>query len=145
MDQSSLLLAAKKLIIKHEDLKTHLYKDSLGFLTIAVGYNIQVRGLPTDICMELFDRVVVQENLHDLNQCLWFQTLSEARAAVIVDMTYNIGFKKLLEFHEMIQAIKDKDYDKAADAMLSSLWASQVKGRAIEDAEIMRSGVMPNA
>jgi len=142
MDQSSLLLTAKKLIIKHEDLKNHLYKDSLGFWTIAVGYNIQVRGLPTDICMELLDRVVVEENLNDLNQCLWFKTLNEPRAVAIIDLCYNVGFKNLLEFHDMIEAIKEKNYNKAADAMLNSKWAHQVKSRAFEDAEIMRTGML---
>jgi len=40
----------------------------------------------------------------------------------------------------MLAAIKEGNFDSAADSMLNSLWAKQTKGRAVELAKIMREG-----
>ena len=66
--------------------------------------------------------------------------LGQARQNVCVNMIFNLGLKGFLGFKKMIAALEQQDYETAADEMIDSLWAEQVKGRAVELAEIMRHG-----
>ena len=47
---------------------------------------------------------------------------------------------RLKLFKNMWSAIHRKDYERAADEMLDSRWAEQVKGRATRLSDIMRTG-----
>ncbi len=71
----------------------------------------------------------------------WVARLDEARQGVLVDMAFNMGIQKLLGFHNTLALIHDGKYIMAAQNMLKSLWAQQVKGRAQRLARIMSSGV----
>ena len=55
-------------------------------------------------------------------------------------MAFNLGVPRLCKFYRMWAGIHEKDFDAAADEMLNSLWASQVKSRAYELANMMREG-----
>jgi len=55
-------------------------------------------------------------------------------------MAYNLGLGGLNKFQNMIKAIDDGDYSKAASEMLASRWASQVGDRAERLAKLMRTG-----
>ena len=55
-------------------------------------------------------------------------------------MCFNLGETKLLKFEKMIKALNAKDYNRAANEMLSSKWSKQVPLRAERLAEIMREG-----
>lgn len=138
-DETALLLAAKKLITKHEGLKTHLYKDSLGNFTIGIGYDIQSRGLPLPVINQL-----CEEDIHyhysALSKYLWFQLLNDARKIVILDLAYNLGQVGLMKLESLIIELQKKNYSEAAKVMLQFEWAKQVGQRAIEDAKIMETG-----
>jgi lysozyme len=69
----------------------------------------------------------------------FFSALSDPRQAVILDMSFNLGLNGLLEFKEMLAALKAGDYERAADEMLNSKWAQQTGRRAVENAYIMRN------
>ena len=71
----------------------------------------------------------------------WFPNLDQVRQDVLIDMAYNLGFFGLSTFKNTLAYIANGNYDKAADNMLKSKWATQVKGRAEELAEMMRTGV----
>jgi len=66
--------------------------------------------------------------------------LNEARARVIMNMVFNMGIQSVLGFKKMWAAIYEGNFNKAADEMMDSKWASQVGGRAEELAGIMRRG-----
>ena len=66
--------------------------------------------------------------------------LSPARQDVIINMAYNLGLGGLFGFKMMWAALYRGDYDTAADEMLNSRWARQVKGRAVRLADEMRKG-----
>jgi lysozyme len=55
-------------------------------------------------------------------------------------MCFNLGLQGLLGFKDMMLAIEAEDYDRAANEMLESKWATQVGERAICLAGIMRHG-----
>lgn len=70
-----------------------------------------------------------------------WHNLSDPRRLALVDMVFNMGVKRVREFKLMLAAMEAGDYDSAANQMLDSAWAHQVKGRAIQLARIMRTGV----
>ena len=70
----------------------------------------------------------------------WWRSMSDLRQDVLANMCFNLGIGKLEGFHNTLAAMKAHDYESAADHMLDSAWARQVKGRATRLAEQMRSG-----
>ena len=129
----------KRSVIGHEGMSNFPYEDTLGNTTIGIGYNLTTRGLP--------DEWINKQYLEDVNyfyQCLsqfvWFHQLNTDRQIALIDMAF-MGWKKFLSFRNMLQALSLHNYERAADEMLDSLWASQVKGRAQQLADAIRSGV----
>lgn len=116
------------------------YRDSVGKLTIGVGRDLDDVGLREDeISLMLNNDVSVAEFACD---ALFpsFKTLSDNRKAVLVNMAFNLGMERLAGFRDMRKAIAKGDFDKAADAMMDSLWARQVGDRAKRLEKLMRSG-----
>ena len=64
----------------------------------------------------------------------------EVRQAVLLDMIFNLGMARLGYFKKMFRALSEGEYYKASIEMLDSLWASQVKRRAIKLAQMMKDG-----
>ena len=89
--------------------------------------------------------MILRNKIHNIKEEMidrydWIVMLTSERRNVIIDMAYNMGFAGLNTFRKMIRAIRNCDWDKAADEMLDSKWAKQVGGRAKELAKIMREG-----
>jgi lysozyme len=115
--------------------------DTVGKVTIGVGHNLTDKGIPDSIVDELLkidigDATKAAETLPIYNQ------LDPIRQTVLVDMVFNIGLESLNQFVNMLSAIKRRDYEAAANNMLSSKWAHQVGSRAIELARIMKEGIL---
>jgi lysozyme len=84
----------------------------------------------------------LQNVYHDLDRDLpWWTDLNDVRQRVLCNMCFNLGMSKLSGFKNTLAAMRQGRYDAAADGMLNSAWASQVKGRAIRLADMMRNGV----
>lgn len=124
-------------ITRHEGKRRVLYEDSLGIPTIGVGHNLS---------KPISDMAIAQILRDDVNEayseCLhafpWFADLTLPRQWVMIDMCFNMGLAKLLVFKKFLQAMSLGDYDTAANEMLDSLWAKQVKNRALELATMIR-------
>lgn len=128
-----------EMIKRHEGFVSHGYKDSLGYLTIGYGRLIDSRkhgGISEDEAEYLLKNDIERVE-KQLNRIEWYQNLDDKRKAVIVNMAFNLGITGLLQFKNMIAAIERKDYVRASMEMLNSRWASQVKRRADELADIM--------
>lgn len=126
-------------LILHEGLKLKPYKDSEGFLTIGIGRNLEGKGITKEEALFLLKNDI-DDALSNLKGLDWFYQLNYARQKVIIDMTVNLGFKGLLKFERMIEAIKAKDFDRAAYEMEDSLWYHQVKTRAKRLIRMMKTG-----
>lgn len=70
----------------------------------------------------------------------WFEGLNLARKCVLIDMSFSLGIKKLVEFTRMLEALAVGDFDIASAEMLSSLWAVHLGERALALAKIMWDG-----
>ena len=127
------------LLIRHEGMRLHPYRDSVGKLTIGVGRNLEDVGIT-----EQEARLLLENDLRgiigELERMPWFPSLDETRKMALIDMGFNLGLPRLLGFKRMIAAIEAGDWSRAADEMLDSRWAEQVGARAEELAEMMREG-----
>jgi lysozyme len=133
------LTKLEKLLIKHEGLKLKPYRDSVGKLTIGVGRNLDDCGITENEAYYLLENDI-EKFIGELLKFDWFKELDEVREGIILNMTFNLGIAKLLQFKNMIEALKVKDYKKASNEMLNSKWATQVKNRAFELAQMMLIG-----
>ncbi len=127
-------------LVKHEGLRLFPYTDTVGKLTIGVGRNLSDVGMSKREAMDLLD--------HDLDACItdlsampWFLALDAVRQRVLVDMRFNLGPDRFRAFHRTLAAVQQGDYVTAAEQMLKSKWATQVKGRATRLARMMATGM----
>lgn len=73
---------------------------------------------------------------------IWMH-LTEPRQCVLTDMAFNIGQARLGKFVNMLDAIRKSQWQRASDELLDSVYAKQVKGRAIKNAHVLLTGVWP--
>ncbi len=133
------LIKLKASLIKHEGLKHFPYVDTMGNITIGIGYNLSDRGISESwINQQYQDDVSYYYN--ELYKFKWYRELDPSRQIVLIDMAF-MGLNHLMSFTKMFVALEKKDYKTAAQEMLDSLWAKQVKGRAQELARAMETGI----
>lgn len=133
---------AISLIKVHEGYSAKLYWDTAKppRATIGYGWNISDCGI-----RESEANLRLQNDVNDVIASLeklypFFNQLNDARKAAITDMAFNLGIRKFSLFKNLIKFLSQEDYEKAADAMLDSLWALQVKGRAKKLSQMIRTG-----
>jgi lysozyme len=134
-----LLAKLKRSLVEHEGHANFPYPDSVGKLTIGIGYNLSDRGLPDEWINQQYQQDV-QYFYNQLNEFPWFNQLNADRQIVLIDMAF-MGIKKFMGFKRMIAALERADYIDAANEMMDSKWADQVKSRAMQLAVAMSSGV----
>jgi lysozyme len=135
--------ALERQLIAHEGLRTDLYKCTAGKWTIGIGHNIQDRGLTRDQCLLIFRDDVATVIGELVASFPWFEDLDPVRQAVLVDMAFNLGTRKLAKFGNTLAAVRRGDYRAASVHMLQSLWAEQVGRRSLTLATMMETGVNP--
>ena len=128
----------KEMIQRHEGYRPYVYYDSLGFPTAGYGHAFLPKSpISHDVAVLLFKEDFCRAK-RDYDKLKL--DLDPVRRGVILDMLYNLGLSRFRGFSNMIDALNQGDYDKAAVEMLDSLWSKQVKGRAGRLAKMMREG-----
>jgi lysozyme len=129
----------KNLLIKHEQLKQFPYVDKTGHLTIGIGRNLTTRGVSVSESLYLCDDDILYFT-DKLNQFVsFFNLLSDNRKTVLVDICFNVGVNGLLNFKNMLSALENSDFDKAAEEILDSKAAQQCPERYQQLAQIMKT------
>lgn len=143
------------LVADHEGFRSMQYLCTAGDWTIGYGYNLNVN--PLNLSVEKIQQLkthgigkvearkylvlMLEKCERELSGKLaWWSKLNLARQAVLLDMAYNVGIVGLLGFKKMLAALERGDYAKAANEMLESKWAKQVKTRATHLVQIMITG-----
>jgi len=129
----------KSQLERHEGLRLRVYKDTVGVNTIGYGRNLDDVGITREEADHML-AADIERVERDLNMVDEYMDLDRIRQTVIANMVFNLGFSGLMQFKRMWAAISRKDYAAAAREMLDSTWRKQVGNRAIELAEIMRTG-----
>ncbi len=135
-------------VMADEGFRSEAYQDVVGVWTIGYG-TTRIFGVPvTEQTSDILQRIARDILRADLYQALIdaqavvanFATHNPVRQEVLVNMAYNLGRSGLAGFRKMIVALADEYYETAADEMLDSKWAGQVKTRAIRLHNRMREG-----
>lgn len=120
------------------------YQDHLGYWTIGVGRLIDKRkrgGLSAEESAYLLSNDIDKRDKELQKRLPWAVKLDEARYGVLLNMAFQMGVDGLLGFTNTLELIRTGSYEKAAEGMLSSLWAKQTPARAKRLAVQMRTGV----
>lgn len=125
-----------------EDFRASVYPDSLGYWTIGYGTLVDERkgGGITQAEAEylLANRLWIAEQ--DCESLPAYLDLSPPRQAVLIEMRFILGAKGIRQFTKMFAALVLQDYEHSAAEILNSRMATQIKGRAVEMFEQMKSG-----
>ena len=129
-------------IKRQEGLRLEAYQDTLGNWTVGYGHT---PAFPGQMITEAEAEALLMQDLNAAQTYLltalpWCSSLAVPRYCVLWNMTFNMGIAHLLEFRLMLEAVRNANYKEAARQMMNSLWASQVKERAVELAEQMETG-----
>lgn len=136
------------LLILHEGYKTKPYEDTVGKLTIGVGFNLTDVGLyPNEIDFILRNRIQLVEEFLE-RKVPFYNELDPVRKAVLQDMCYNMGeepfdYDGYKDWPIFLGQVQSGDYVSAAANMLSTKWASQVGQRAVRLSKMMETGLWP--
>ena len=128
----------KKQLIEHEGLRLEPYRCTAGKLTIGVGHNLDDKPISRDVAM-----LMLQDDIDDCIQDLQrnimcFDALPPHVKEALINLCFNMGINRLLQFKKTLSYISTEDYDKAAEELLDSRYATQVGKRAIDVSNMIR-------
>ena len=145
---ADILAIAQPQVASDEGCRLTAYPDPLsGGDPWTIGYGATGAGIARgtvwtqDRCdADLLQRLTALCAILD-TQIPWWRALGAARAAVLVNMAYNLGIHGLLGFPHMLACCQASDWAGAHDQMLSSTWAKQLPERSLRLASQMQTGV----
>lgn len=140
---------------EHEGFRSRVYKCSLGFDTVGIGYCIPANplklskseikslydvGISRDKAIHYLKLVCNQIESRLIRELRWFDALDSNTKFVLINMAYQMGVDGLLKFDNTLGLIKEGKLAQASKEMLQSKWAKQTPNRAKELATILSSG-----
>jgi lysozyme len=135
----------KERLIRSEGYKHKPYTDTVGKLTIGVGFNLTDVGLyDEEISFILDNRIrLVRETLKGN---MVYLSLDPVRQGVLEDMCFNMGPEPfdgdgVKDWPIFMGQLAREDYKAAAANMRKTKWAKQVGQRATKLARIMETGI----
>jgi lysozyme len=130
----------QKMLIRQEGYRRHVYTDTTGHSSIGFGRNLAAKGISTDEAIVLLNDDI-QDTIHALvSHIPWYVDMNEARQSALISMAFNLGIDGLLQFHEMLSALKSEQWLLAHARCLDSLGAKQAPERYTEIANIFLTG-----
>jgi lysozyme len=146
MISEELEVQIKEDLVKHEGCKTEVYLCSEGIPTAGIGHMLLgVDGLevgddvPMEAVLEWFDNDYKEAVTDCCALFLNFASLPDQVKRVLVNMAFNLGRHRLSKFKNMIKAVNEGNWVKAADEMVDSRWYNQVGNRSVELENWMRN------
>lgn len=127
----------KDQLILHEGLELKSYTCSAGYITLGVGRNVEELGITEEEARYLLDNDILRVSKELDTAIPWWREMSEVRQRVVVDMVFNLGISRFLNFKLAISAMLNQDWEEAAAQMLDSKWADQVGQRSHRLAKAM--------
>ena len=149
-----------KMIAIHEGIVLSVYQDHLGINTVGIGRNLDDRGITDGELLfmnktidDIYDDGLTQEEAYYL--CMndiaivekellaskpIVNRLNAVRQMILIDMAFNMGVPRLMQFKNMWLAIEKVNYLLACEEMIDSRWAGQVGSRAMKLSVAMKNG-----
>ena len=139
----------KEDLIRHEGYVAEIYLCSEGYPTFGIGHLVTENDpeytwpVGTPVEAERIDNAFeIDLGIAYSDACALFLNLnthSDNVQRVCVNMAFNLGRTRLSQFKNMIKAVNEGNYRKAADEMIDSRWYHQVGRRSKELVELMRN------
>lgn len=136
---------AAEMLRLDEGVRSSPYKDSLGYWTIGVGHFIG-----KDLSRLTLSDCVIETMLCEDIEKAWadvvdifgnaVETWAEARQLALLNLSFNLGGRKLRDFKLTIAAVQKGDWILAADHLAKSRWATQVKSRSERVLYMVKTG-----
>ena len=118
-------------IKRHEGYSKKVYKDTLGYDTIGIGFLIASLELDEDVCDIILERRLKKNEQVLQRKLIFYKDLPQKVKNIIQNMYYQLG-NKLFNFVKTLHYIETGNYKAASIEMLDSLWAKQTPNRAKE-------------
>ena len=132
----------KDQLILHEGMELKSYTCSAGYITLGVGRNVEELGITEDEARYLLDNDILRVTKELDDNLPWWRDMSEVRQRIFVDMVFNLGISRFLNFKNAIAAAEEERWEDCAAEMLNSRWADQVGQRATRLAKAMVEDVL---
>ena len=133
----------KEMIRLHEGYVPSVYLDTVKVPTAGYGHAFHLGSkIPHKVAELLFEQDFdgVKKDYDIITANHGGLVLDPVRRAVLMDMLFNMGLLRVSQFKKMFRALRRGDYETASEEMLDSKWANQVGIRAVELAEMMKTG-----
>ena len=142
-------------LVMHEGLRLQPYFCSKKKLTIGVGRCLDTNPITAEEergvgdwrhgitkCSAMY---LLQNDVNNIikelkSKLKFFKNLDDERQYALIDMAFNLGISGLLRFKKMLDALKNKEYQKAAGECLNSKYAQDVGNRAVRIANTIATG-----
>ena len=145
-------------VTENEGYRRDVYKCTAGYDTVGIGFALKDLEIDKDLAYKIIQwqiqegliriskdhskekcaRELSDKHLELLDEWDWYEDLPPEIKSVVIEMCFNLGNYGFSKFKKAIAHMKKKEWKFAADEMLDSLWAKQVKSRANRLATIVR-------
>lgn len=123
-------------IAQDEGFRDHVYKCPTGFWTFGHGHRFITEEQSLRMLAESVDEI--RQRLLQAHD--WLADRPEELLEVLIQMVFQLGWDGCHNFRMTWAAIREGDYQSAADEMLDSKWArSDSPGRAKRLSDIVRN------
>lgn len=150
-----------KIIRESEGSRRKVYDDATGLQlnpgeycrgnpSIGIGRNLHGKGLSADEIEYLFRNDLSQAKDEAAGIFGDLETFDEPRRAVLIELTFQMGRRRLLGFRKMIAAVKEGDWQRAAFELshsgngASSDYFKQLPKRCRRQCDALQNGRWPD-
>ncbi len=137
-------------LLRDEGLRLYVYDDAngqpirpgytlKGHPTIGIGRALDVHGISRDEAEALLSNDIEAVYAEITQRLPWFSQLDDARQRALCNVAFNVGVSGLLQFHEMLAALNQRNYRQAAKSLLESKLGAQSTSRAQRLALLLES------
>ena len=131
---------ATRQLKRDEGCRLKVYTCTAGKPTIGYGRNLEDKGISQHEANQMLARDI-ERVVADLDRrAAWWRKLDGVRAAVVINMGFQLGVTGFLRFRKTIAALRAGDFERASEEMLDSRWATQTPNRAKRLSEQIRTG-----
>lgn len=122
---------AKKMLLVDEGLRLKPYRCTADKLTIGYGRNLEDVGISQKVA-----DIMLEEDLQSAQKTCEkifggiFASWSENRRLGWINLAFNLGHSRLIQFKNTIRAARVQDWDEVEKGLRASLWFKQVGKRA---------------
>lgn len=126
-------------LVRDEGLRTDIYVDTVGKLTIGCGRNLTDNGILKQEAMLMLGNDIDNVEAELDHRVPWWRGMPVDAQLALANMCFNLGWPRLSKFKNMLRHLEDGLYDSAADEALDSKWSKQVGDRARRVSELIRN------